>query len=157
MPLRVGDPAPLFRLYDTHRKLRSLEEFIGKKIVLVFFPGAFTSVCERELCTFRDSMARLNELNAHVVAVCVDAPAPNKAFAAKNNLQFPVLSDFTRQTVKAYDIEHHNFGGLEGYTAARRSVFILNPQGTIVYAWIAESPGIEPDYEEVTNFLASVN
>ncbi|MEX0737041.1 MAG: peroxiredoxin [Bacteroidota bacterium] len=157
MPLQVGEKAPAFKLHDTEKKVRSLEEFLGKKTVLAFFPGAFTSVCEKELCTFRDSMARFHELNAQVVSICVDAPASNKAFAMKNNLRFPVLSDYARDAVKAYDIVHVGFGGLEGYVAAKRSVFVLDREGKIAYAWIAESSGTEPNYEEITKVLALVN
>ena len=63
----VGNKAPEFTLFDTNLKQRKLSEFLGKKLVLAFFPGAFTSVCTKELCTFRDSMVRLNELQAQVI------------------------------------------------------------------------------------------
>ena len=155
MSPQIGDKAPAFRLHDTEKKLRSLEEFLGRKTVLAFFPGAFTSVCEKELCTFRDSMTRLNELDAQVVSICVDAPAPNKAFAAKNNLQFSVLSDYSRNTIREYDIVHVGLSGLEGYVSAKRSVFVLDREGKVVYAWVAESQGREPNYDEITSVLAS--
>lgn len=155
MSPQIGDKAPAFRLHDTEKKLRSLEEFLGRKVVLAFFPGAFTSVCEKELCTFRDSMARLNELDAQVVSISVDAPAPNKAFAAKNNLQFPVLSDYSHNAIRDYDIVHVGLNGLEGYISARRSVFVLDKEGTVMYAWVAESSGLEPNYDEIMTVLAS--
>ena len=81
MSLSVGSTAPPFTLVDTARTSRSLGEFSGKKVVLVFFPGAFTGVCEKELCAFRDSLAQFNTVDAQVVGVSVDSPFANKAFA----------------------------------------------------------------------------
>ena len=72
--IKVGDKAPDFTLLDTSRKPRRLKEFLDKKVVLAFFPGAFTSVCTKEMCTFRDSMARLNNLRAQVVGISVNDP-----------------------------------------------------------------------------------
>lgn len=80
----VGDKAPDFTLIDTDLKPRSLSEFLGNKIVLAFFVGAFTSVCTKEMCTFRDSMARLTDLKAQVIGIAVTDPFSNKAFAEKN-------------------------------------------------------------------------
>jgi len=155
MAAKVGDKAPDFTLYDTEKKPRSLKEFLGKKTVLAFYPGAFTGVCTKEMCTFRDSLSRFNALNAQVVGISVDAPFANKAFATQNNLQFPLLSDFNRTALKAYGIVHAGFSGLNGYSAAKRSVFVLDKDGIIRYAWISDNPGIEPNYDEVTKALSS--
>jgi peroxiredoxin len=155
MSVSVGQKAPDFSLPDTEKKVRSLSEFKGKKTVLAFFPGAFTGVCTKEMCALRDSMSRLNELNAHVVGISVDSPFANKAFAEKNNLQFPLLSDFTRNTIQRYAGIHEEFAGVKGYTASKRAVFVLDKEGTIKYAWISENPAVEPPYDEVTKVLAS--
>lgn len=155
MAAKVGDKAPDFTLYDTEKKPRSLKEFLGKKTVLAFYPGAFTGVCTKEMCTFRDSLSRFNALNAQVVGISVDAPFANKAFATQNNLQFPLLSDFNRTALKAYGIVHEGFSGLNGYSASKRSVFVLDKDGIIRYAWISDNPGIEPNYDEVTKALSS--
>ena len=155
MAAKVGDKAPDFTLYDTEKKPRSLKEFLGKKTVLAFYPGAFTGVCTKEMCTFRDSLTRFNALNAQVVGISVDAPFANKAFATQNNLQFPLLSDFNRTALKAYGIVHEGFSGLNGYSASKRSVFVLDKDGIIRYAWISDNPGIEPNYDEVTKALSS--
>ena len=157
MAVTVGNKAPDFALFDTEKKTRSLREFLGKKTVLAFYPGAFTGVCTNELCTLRDSMTRFDELNAQVIGISVDAPFANKAFAAQNNLQFPILSDFTRSTIQAYGIVHDGFAGLTGYSASKRSVFVLDKDGVVRYAWVSENPGVEPNYEEVTKALASIN
>jgi peroxiredoxin len=155
MAAKVGDKAPDFTLYDTEKKPRSLKEFLGKKTVLAFYPGAFTGVCTKEMCTFRDSLSRFNALNAQVVGISVDAPFANKAFATQNNLQFPLLSDFNRTALKAYGIVHEGFSGLNGYFASKRSVFVLDKDGIVRYAWISDNPGVEPNYDEVTKALSS--
>lgn len=152
----VGQKAPDFTLPDTERKPRRLSEFFGKKLVLAFFPGAFTSVCTREMCTFRDSMARLNELKAQVVAVSVNDPWSNKGFVEKNMLTFPVLSDYTREVVQLYGIELKDFGGLKGYSVAQRSVFVLDKDGIIRYRWVSDDPGKEPNYTEVEAALTKI-
>lgn len=77
-----------FQLHDQDRKLRSLKEFQGKKVVLAFFPGAFTGVCTKEMCTFRDSISSMQGLPGQVVAVSVNDPFTNKAFAARTSYSF---------------------------------------------------------------------
>ena len=151
MPVEVGQKALDFQLPDQNRILKSLNDFAGKKIVLAFFPGAFTSVCTKEMCTFRDS---LQNLPGNVVGVSVNDPFTNKAFADMHNLQFPILSDYSRETVRKYNIFHENFAGLKGYMAAKRSVFILDDKGIVRYKWISEDPGKEPDYETIRTELA---
>src|SRR5512135_3765363 len=116
MGLKIGSRAPEFTLIDTELKPRSLSEFKGKKVVLAFYPGAFTGVCTKELCAFRDAMSNFNNLKAQVVGVSVDSPFANKAFATQNNLQFPLLSDYTRELSKQYGGIHEDFAGLKGYS-----------------------------------------
>jgi len=152
----VGQKPPDFELPDQARAIRSLKDFAGKKTVLAFFPGALTSVCTREMCKFRDSAQPLIDLGAQVVGISVNDPFTNKAFADANGLQFPILSDYTRDTVKKYNVFHENFAGLKGYTAAKRSVFILDETGTVRYKWISEDPGKEPDYEEIIRQLSQL-
>lgn len=156
MSVEVGHKPPDFQLPDQNRKQRALTDFLGKKTVLAFFPGAFTSVCTKEMCTFRDSMQVLNSLNAQVVGISVNDPFTNKAFAEANNLQFPILSDYTRDTIRKFNVFHEDFGGLKGYVAAKRSVFILDSNGTVRYKWVSEDPGKQPDYEEVKKVLAKI-
>jgi peroxiredoxin len=145
-----------FQLHDQDRKLRSLKEFQGKKVVLAFFPGAFTGVCTKEMCTFRDSISSMQGLPGQVVAVSVNDPFTNKAFADANKLQFPILSDYMRETIKKLNIFHNDFAGLKGYTAAKRSVFVLDPTGTVRYKWISEDPAKEPNYDEVKSALTKL-
>ena len=156
MSVEIGQKPPNFQLPDQDRKQQALKDFIGKKTVIAFFPGAFTSVCTREMCTFRDSMQALNRLNAQVVAISVNDPFTNKAFAEANKLQFPILSDYGRETVRKFNVFHEDFAGLKGYTAAKRSVFVLDEEGVVRYRWISEDPGKEPNYDEVKDALARI-
>jgi peroxiredoxin len=145
----LGKAAPDFNLLGTDRKAVSLSELRGGKVVLAFFPAAFTGVCEKELCTFRDALSSFNELGSTVLGISVDSPFSNAAFATKNDLNFNVLSDYTRNAVAAYGIAIENFAGMDGYVAANRAVFVVDEHGQVTYEWIAPNPGVEPNYDEV--------
>ncbi len=153
MTLNVGDTAPSFELPDTELKLRTLDEFKGKKIVLSFFVAASSPVCETELCTFRDSWGEISNLGAQVIAVSNDGPFANKAFAEKHNFNFPVLADYTSKTIKDYDILMPDLLHIKDYNAAKRSVFVITEEGKIGYKWVSEDPLKEPNYEEIKQFL----
>jgi peroxiredoxin len=153
MTIKVGSTAPEFTLFDTDKNPRSLSEFRGKKIVLAFYPGAFTGVCTKEFCTFRDAMSNFNNVQAQIVGISVDAPFANKAFASQNNLQFPLLSDYSREVSKQYGGVHEDFAGMKGYSASKRAVFIVDANGIVKYAWISENPGVEPEYDEIVKAL----
>src|SRR3972149_6496323 len=105
MALAVGQKAPDFTLVDTERKPRSLAEFKGKKLILAFYPAAFTGTCTKEMCAFRDS---LGGLGAAVLGVSVDTPFANKAFAEQHKINFPLLSDDTHQGVTSYGSQFPN-------------------------------------------------
>lgn len=149
MVAATGQPAPDFKAIDTKREEVTLAGLRGKRVVLAFFPAAFTGVCEKELCTFRDALASFNDLDATVIGVSVDAPFANAAFAEKNGVNFPILSDYSRAMVNAYGVAHDDFAGMAGYTAAKRSVFVIDKDGTLKWTWVAENPGVEPNYDDV--------
>jgi peroxiredoxin len=153
MAVKVGEKAPGFSLADTEKKMRSLAEFAGKNLVIAFYPGAFTGVCTKEMCTFRDTIARFNNLNAQVVGISVDAPFANAAFAKQNNLQFPLLSDYKHETIQMYGVSMLGLGGLEGYVSSKRAVFVVDRTGMVRYAWISDNTGVEPDYDAVAGSL----
>ncbi len=85
--LLKGERAVDFSLYGTDLKTYRLSSLFGKKIVLVFYPGAFTSVCQKELCTFRDSLANFERLDAQVIGISVDGPFANRL--SKTRTRFP--------------------------------------------------------------------
>ena len=152
----VGEKAPEFTLIDEKRKARSLKEFQGKKTVLAFFPGAFTSVCTKELCKFRDSFKEFQKLDAEIVGISVDPPFSNKGYSETHGFTFPLLSDYSRDVIRTYGIVHEDFLGLKGYDAAKRAVFILDREGSVAYSWVTEDPSIEPNYQEVIRALESI-
>lgn len=154
--VKVGDNAPNFTLPDTELVPRSLKDYLGGNVVLAFFVSAFTVACTKEMCAFRDSMARLIGLKAQVIGISVNDPFSNKAFAVKNRLPFPVLSDYKREVIKAYGVEAPDFGGLKGYTAAKRSIFILDKNGVVSYVWSTDNPAVAPNYGEIEEALQKI-
>ncbi|MEC8340648.1 MAG: peroxiredoxin, partial [Candidatus Thermoplasmatota archaeon] len=109
--VNVGDTAPAFTLRATDKREVSLSEYAGKTVILAFYPGAFTGVCDKEMCAFQDSMAELNASDAVVLGISVDSPWANAAFARTYNLEFELLSDLDRAAVKAYDATFTGLGG----------------------------------------------
>jgi glutaredoxin-dependent peroxiredoxin len=153
--LEIGSKIPDFELYDTDLKLRKTSDFLAKdhKTIFAFYPGAFTGVCTKEMCAFRDMHEDLQKLNATVVGISVDVPFANKAFAEKHGLTFTLLSDFKREVIQKYGVVWKNLGGMEGYDAANRAVFVTDGTGKILYKWIAENPGKFPDFDAVKRAL----
>ena len=147
--VNIGDTAPAFTLRATDKREVSLSEYEGKKVVLVFYPGAFTGVCDKEVCAFQDNMVALNGAEATVLGISVDSPWANAEFARKYNLEFELLSDLNRTAVNAYDASFVGLGGLDGYVSANRVVIIIDEAGVVQYRWVAENPGVEPNYDEV--------
>ena len=149
MTTSIGQPAPDFTLYADNGDKVTLSALQGAPVVLAFFPAAFTGGCETELCTFRDSMATYNDIDTTVFGISVDSRFANAAFAAANQLNFPILSDYTRSTIDAYGIRFPDLAGMPGYDVAQRSVFIIDASGTVAWRWLADNPGEAPPYEEV--------
>jgi peroxiredoxin len=134
-------------------KPRKLSDFYGKKTILAFFPAAESPVCTAEMCVLRDSLDQLRDLGANIVGISVDGPYANKSFVQNRHLNFPVLSDYKRDVIKNYGIVMNTLGRLEGYDAAKRSVFILDENGRVIYRWVSDNPAVEPNYDEIKDFL----
>jgi peroxiredoxin len=149
----IGDTAPDFELPDPDMKPVKLSDFKGKKAVLAFFPAAESPVCTAEMCALRDSLDQLRDLGANVIGISVDGPFANKFFVQNRHLNFPVLSDYKRDVIRKYGIVMSNLGPLKDYDAAKRSVFILDDSGRIIYRWVSDSPLVEPDYNEIKDVL----
>ena len=153
----VGSNIPSFELPDADGKFVNISEFKGKNIVLVFYPAAFTGVCKTELCHFRDDLSKFSNMEAEVIGISVDYPFSVKEFSTTNNINFLRLCDYNKTVIKQFDIEFSDFFNLEGYTVAKRSVFIVDKAGIIQYKWIADDPGQEPDYAEIDSKISSMN
>jgi len=154
MVLRIGQRVPDFALPDTEKKERKLSEFTQKgKTVLLFFPFAFSGVCDKEMCTFRDSMSRYNSINAQPVGISVDSIYTLKVFSHTYNLQFPLLSDFNKKVSKAYGVLHETWVAMGYKGVAKRAAFVLDGKGILRYKWVTDNPGEEPPYDEIVSAL----
>jgi glutaredoxin-dependent peroxiredoxin len=147
MTADVGSKAPDFTLTDHERQPVTLSRQRGRPVVLAFFPAAFSSVCTKELCTFRDSMARLNGAKAQVYGISVDTFFTLKAFHDQQQLTFPLLSDFNKQAIREYGVFNDDMIGLKGI--ARRAVFVIDTDGIVRHREILDDARKEPDYEKV--------
>ena len=154
--VNIGDTAPAFTLKTTDKSDISLADYSGQTVILAFYPGAFTGVCDKEMCAFQDNIGKLNQSNAVVLGISVDSPWANAEFAKKYNLEFSLLSDLDRDVVKAYDATFVGLGGIDGYMSANRVVIVIDGNGIVQHRWVAENPGIEPDYDAVVSFPASL-
>ena len=152
MLLQVGDKAPDFKLKSTELKEVSLSDFAGKKVVLHFFPLAFTGVCTAQLCAMRDNFGYYDGLNAQVLGVSVDSPFTLAKFKEDQAYQFPLLSDFNKEAAQAYGALYEDFLGLKGI--AKRSAFVINEEGKIIYAEVLEDAGNLPDFAAIDKVVA---
>ena len=116
--------------------------------VLAFFPGAFTSVCTGEMKTFRDRLDALTDAGATLYGVSIDSPFSLGEFAEQNELNFPLIGDTNKEVIDAYDVVM-DFEDLGISGVAKRSVFVVDEDGLVTYAWVSDDPGVEPDYDEV--------
>jgi peroxiredoxin len=154
MAAEVGSKAPDFTLTNQERQPVTLSEQRGKPVVLAFFPAAFSSVCQKEMCTFRDSMARLGKADAQVYGISVDTFFTLKAFQDQQKLNFPLLSDFNKQAIRDYGVFNDDMIGLKGI--AKRAVFVIDKEGIVRHREVLEDARNEPDYEKVFGALAAL-
>ena len=146
--LEVGSEAPDFTLLESPGKNVTLSEEVQKgPVVLVFYPADFTSVCQEELCRFRDVLADYNTMGANVLGISVDGIFSHKAFKEANGIEYPLLSDWNKTVIKNYDIVHEDFVGMK--EVAKRSICVVDTDRTIVYVWVSEDPGKLPPFDEV--------
>lgn len=150
----VGAKAPDFTLPNQDREPVTLSDQLAKgPVVLAFFPAAFSSVCTTEMCTFRDSAADLNKVNAQVLGVSVDTFFALKAWGDAQNLNFPLLSDFNKTVIRDYGVVNPDMIGLKNI--AKRAVFVIDRNGIVRHREVLEDARNEPDYGKVTQALAN--
>jgi peroxiredoxin len=117
-------------------------------LVLAFFPGAFTSVCTEELCTFESELAAYEDVGATVYGISVDSPFALNEFREQEGLSFGLVSDSNKEIIADYGVEM-DFADLGYYGVAKRAVFVVEGDGTVTYRWVSDDPGVEPDYDAV--------
>ncbi|MCC6817493.1 MAG: redoxin domain-containing protein [Bacteroidia bacterium] len=153
--LKIGDKAPDFKLYNTEKQLCSLEDFKGKKVVLLFFPLAFTSTCTAELCGVRDDISKYTGLDAVVLGISVDSLFVLKQFKEEQHLNFDLLSDFNKEVCTAYGTKYDSFV-FDMLGVAKRSAFVIDGNGFIQYAEVLEKASDIPNLEEVKEILNKI-
>ena len=152
MGLQIGDSAPDFKLFSSELKEVTLADFKGKRVVLQFFPMAFTGTCTTQLCTMRDTFGFYEGMNAAVLGISVDSPFTLAKFKEEQFYQFPLLSDFNKETSAAYDALYEVFAyNLKG--VSKRAAFVIDENGKIIYAEVLESAGDLPDFNAIKAVL----
>jgi len=147
--IKKGDKVDNFTLKNSEGKDVSLTDLLepGKKLVVLFFPLAFSGVCTEELCQTRDNMKTYNSLNTTVVAISVDSFFTLKEFKKTNNLNFTLLSDFNKEISKYFGCLYEDYFGMKG--VSKRSAFIINDQKVLTYSEILDDSGELPDFKAI--------
>lgn len=152
MSIQIGDKAPAFSLYSSEKQLIHLADFKGRNVVLLFFPLAFTSTCTKELCSTRDEMEIYNDLNTEVLGISIDTPQSLARYKQDHQFNFTLLSDFNKETIKAYDAIYEQFGhNMKG--VGKRAAFVIDSAGIVRYAEVLEDAGKIPDFDKIQNTL----
>jgi len=152
MAVEVGDRAPDFELHDQHGSPVKLSDFRGKKVVLVFYPLAFSGVCQGELCEIRDEMPSFGgDEDVQVVAVSVDSMFSHRSWAEQQGYEFPLLSDFWPhgQVAQQYGV----FDDARGI--ATRGTFIIDAEGVVQWKVVNAIPDAR-DLNEYRKVLAEL-
>ena len=151
MPLATGSKAPDFTLKtkaaDGLKDVTLSANFGKKQTVILFFPLAFTSVCTQEMCDITQGIEAYKSLEAEVVAISVDSPFAQEAWAQKEKITIPVLSDLNKTTAKAYDVLLPDLIGLGSVSA--RAAFVVGKDGTVKYSEQCPTPKDLPNFEAI--------
>ena len=157
MALQTGDRAPDFTLYDDATSAFTLADALaqGRHVVLLFFPGAFTSVCTTELNTVGNDYARYTDLGAEVVGLSTDSPFALAEFKKANGFPFRLLSDHDGEVSAAYGAKYdRDFTPMKLDRISRRAAFVVRPDGTLAYAEVLENAGQQPDFDALLAALS---
>ena len=156
MPIAVGSKAPDFRLKskaaDGLKDIKLSDNFGKKQTVLLFFPLAYTGVCTQEMCDQTSGLAEYEALGASVIAISVDSPFTQEAWAKANKIGVTLASDLNKTTTKAYDVLFPMLAGV-GDTSAR-AAFVIGKDGVVKYAEQTATPKDLPNFAAVKAALA---
>lgn len=146
----VGSPAPGFTLPATTGGLVSLSELRGRKVLLAFFPLAFTSTCTDEMCALSEDYDRFAAADAVVLPISVDSVPSLKAFKAKEGLQVDLLSDFRREVSRRYGtLDEEKF-------LSRRAYVLVDREGLVRWTFVEDTPGHRRENAELLAELARI-
>ena len=147
MALQVGTQAPDFTLKSNKMQDVKLSELRGSKVLLLFVPLAFTSVCTKELCSMRDGLKDYEGLDCKVFGISTDSPFALDAWAQKEGYQFPLLSDYNKTVARDYQTLYEEMMGWKG--VCKRSAYVIDREGKIRYASVSEDARVVPNFEEI--------
>jgi peroxiredoxin len=116
---------------------------------------AWTGACTKEMCAVRDDYNAYQGLNANIAGVSVDSHFALNKFAAENNIQYPLLSDYNRETIKAYDIVQSDFAAVYK-DVAKRATFVIDKNGIVRYIQILQNIADFPDMDAIRNELKKI-
>ena len=142
----IGEKAPDFEVKDQNGNPVKLSSFKGKKVLLAFFPSAFSPVCTDEMGCFQHDINQFKAKGVEVLCISVDSYWSNKAFAEKLGVNFPLLSDFSKDAAK-------NFGVLRAEGFSERAYFVVDEKGIIRFKHVMDSPGKKLDNKELLKAL----
>ena len=158
MALSVGTKAPDFTLKSKQASGLvdvTLSSNFGKKnTVLLFFPAAFTSVCTQEMCDLTAGMSSYSGLNADVIALSIDTPFAQEAWAQKEKINLTLVSDLNKEITKKYDVLFPNLAGI-GDTSAR-AAFVIDKSGVVQYSEQTPTPKDLPNFNKVKEALGNL-
>ncbi len=152
MSLTIGQTAPDFTLFDSEKKPFTLSEQRGHKVLLLFFPQAFTSVCTKELCGIRDNITRYNAVNARVFGISVDSVFTLAKFKEEQQYNFTLLSDFNKEVSGLYGSLYADWI-LHMKGVSKRSAFVIDKDGLVQYAEVMDKAGDVPDFDKIRSVL----
>ena len=156
MPIAVGSKAPDFTLKskaaDGLKDIKLSDNFGKKQTVLLFFPLAYTGVCTQEMCDQTSGLAEYEALGANVIAISVDSPFTQEAWAKANKIGITLASDLNKTVTKAYDVLFPMLAGV-GDTSAR-AAFVIGKDGVVKYAEQTATPKDLPNFAAVKAALA---
>lgn len=149
--LQVGKKAPPFSLKDQNGEKKSLKDFLGKKVVLYFYPKDNTSGCTKEACSFNDNLPSFENIDAVIIGISPDSVQSHKKFVDKYNLNFLLLADDEKKVVEAYGVwkEKSMYG--RKYMGVERTTYIIDESGKITQ--IFNKVKVEGHTNEVLNSL----
>ena len=154
-PPQLGDQAPDFTLFTTNEQSWQLSNHRDQPVVLLFFPGAFTSVCTAELSTVNTDYEAFG--NAHVVGISTDSPFVLSEFRSVHGFNFPLLSDHNAEVSALYGAKYdRNFTEMDLDRISKRAAFVIDQDGVVQYAEVLDNAGKHPDLEEVERTVAQL-
>ncbi len=135
MTIAIGEKAPAFSLKSNAGEIVQLKDFLGKNVVLYFYPKDMTPGCTTQACDFRDRHEDFSSINAVIIGVSPDPVNRHEKFVEKHNLPFLLLADENHEAAEAYGVWKlkKNFG--KEYMGIERSTFIINEEGVLVKEW----------------------